>query len=132
MIKYAVIILARNEEAGIVKTLESLVNQVHLPEQVIVVNDGSTDGTEEVLKGYADRHSRVRYLNFPCREEYKLGGRIIRMFKFAFQSLEASNISCEFVVKMDADIEFDSNFFPAFFRIPIYQKKPWFRERRIL
>ncbi len=113
--KYTVIIPARNEEKGIVKTLESISKQSLLPEKVIVVNDNSTDRTEEVLKDFAKNHPFLHYLNYPDHEEYKLGGRIIRMFKFAFDFILANTISCDYVVKMDADIEFDNDFFAHIF-----------------
>ncbi len=113
--KYAIIIPARNEEAGIVKTLESVLNQELQPEKIIVVNDNSTDRTEAVLKDFSLRHPLVEYLNYPDQGEYKLGGKIIKMFKFAIDYYKSQNIVCDYIVKMDADIEFDQQFFSQLF-----------------
>ena len=52
--KYAVVIPARNEEKYIEKTLSALKQQTVPPNQIIVVNDGSTDGTGAISSNYAD------------------------------------------------------------------------------
>lgn len=44
-----VIISCYNVELYITNCLDSLVNQTSLPEEIICVNDGSTDQTEEIL-----------------------------------------------------------------------------------
>lgn len=62
-VKMSVIVPAYNAEKYLERCLDSLVNQ-DLPSdeyEVIVVNDGSTDRTEEILSGYSER-----FLNFHC------------------------------------------------------------------
>jgi Glycosyltransferases involved in cell wall biogenesis len=51
--KYVLITSARNEEAFIAKTLDSVVSQTVLPERWVIVDDGSTDHTAEVVERYA-------------------------------------------------------------------------------
>ena len=48
--KYYIIIPAYNEETFISLTLQSIVEQTVLPSKVVVVNDGSKDKTEEIVK----------------------------------------------------------------------------------
>ena len=50
--KIAVVIVAKNEEKLIAKTLDSLRNQDLKPYRIILVNDGSTDRTEEIVSTY--------------------------------------------------------------------------------
>jgi glycosyltransferase involved in cell wall biosynthesis len=52
--KYAVVIPARNEEEYIEKTLSALKQQTVLPNQIIVVDDGSTDRTGRIASDYTD------------------------------------------------------------------------------
>jgi glycosyltransferase involved in cell wall biosynthesis len=48
--KITVVIPLFNKKDTIRKTLDSILNQTSLPEEVIVVNDGSTDGSESVVE----------------------------------------------------------------------------------
>ncbi|MEM6783088.1 MAG: glycosyltransferase [Bacteroidota bacterium] len=51
----AVIVAARNEAARLPALLDALAAQAHAPAEVLVADDGSTDGTAAVAEGYADR-----------------------------------------------------------------------------
>ena len=53
-IKYAIVVPARNEEKYIEKTLTALRKQTVLPDQIIVVDDGSRDRTVQIASKYAD------------------------------------------------------------------------------
>lgn len=57
--KFSIIIPTYNRAHFILKTIQSALNQTHTDFEVIVVDDGSTDGTEDVLKSVTD--SRVYY-----------------------------------------------------------------------
>jgi len=52
-VKYVLITPAHNEEAYIEKTLASMVVQTMLPERWVVVDDGATDRTAEIVQGEA-------------------------------------------------------------------------------
>jgi len=54
LMKYAAVIPARNEEKHIERTLSSLKKQTVPPTQIIVVNDGSRDGTQQIASKYTD------------------------------------------------------------------------------
>ncbi|MEZ4104076.1 MAG: glycosyltransferase family 2 protein [Candidatus Paceibacterota bacterium] len=48
----SVIIPAWNEEVGVVKTVKSVINTEYPKLQIIIANDGSTDGTHEAVTGF--------------------------------------------------------------------------------
>ena len=54
--KYVLITPARNEQAFIKRTLDSVVAQTILPERWVIVDDGSTDRTAEIVESYAKRY----------------------------------------------------------------------------
>ena len=54
--KYVLITPAHNEERFITKTLDSMVTQTVLPARWIIVDDGSSDRTAEIVESYAKRH----------------------------------------------------------------------------
>ncbi|HXX03137.1 MAG TPA: glycosyltransferase [Xanthobacteraceae bacterium] len=57
--KVAVVIAAYNAEAFIKETLESVFAQTLADIEIIVVDDGSTDGTSDILRRYSDRRLTV-------------------------------------------------------------------------
>ena len=58
--KVSVIIPAYNSEQFIGQTLDSVFNQIYRDFEIIVVDDGSKDGTSEILSGYKDRLTYIR------------------------------------------------------------------------
>jgi len=59
MLKFSVVIAVYNKEKYISRTLASVLGQSFSHFEVIIVNDGSTDQSESVIKSFDDR--RIRY-----------------------------------------------------------------------
>lgn len=59
----SVIIPAYNAKEYITETLYSVLNQTYQNFEVLVINDGSTDGTENIINEYATRDTRLRVIN---------------------------------------------------------------------
>ncbi len=57
------IIPAYNAETFIAKTLLSILSQTYQNIEILVVNDGSTDSTADIVKSFAQKDSRVILLN---------------------------------------------------------------------
>ena len=51
----SVVIPAYNSERFVAEAIKSALGQSHLPVEVIVIDDGSTDGTADVVRGFSDR-----------------------------------------------------------------------------
>jgi glycosyltransferase involved in cell wall biosynthesis len=62
--RISVAVPARNVGPWIAETLDSVLGQTRPPDEVIVVENGSSDDTREVLEGYRDR---VTLVEMPCR-----------------------------------------------------------------
>lgn len=77
--KLSVVIPARNEEGHLDSTLNGLASSLDTDSihsfEIIVVDDGSTDRTSEILKNWADRDSRIRPVENIKRHGY---GRAVR------------------------------------------------------
>jgi GT2 family glycosyltransferase len=68
-----VIIPARNEERNIGACLGAVLASDYPRLEVVVANDGSTDGTEEIVRGVASRDARVRIVSPPAGPEARRG-----------------------------------------------------------
>lgn len=61
MSEFSIVIPLYNKEKDILKTLQSVFLQTHSNFEIIIVNDGSTDASEEVIKTLVDE--RIRYFS---------------------------------------------------------------------
>ena len=64
LISVTIIVAMRNEFKNVRPCLEALVNQSY-PEnllEIIIIDDGSTDGTSEILANYQERYSFLKIL----------------------------------------------------------------------
>src|SRR5436190_17910102 len=65
-LKLSVVIPAYNEERNlppVVSDLQATFRREGIPYEIIVVNDNSTDGTAEVIRGFMDADPGVRTVN---------------------------------------------------------------------
>ena len=81
--KVSVIVPARNEEKLISKCLDSLLNQDYQNYEIVVIDDSSEDSTGQIIKKYAEKHSKIIHVsarpkpedwmgkNWACMEGYK-------------------------------------------------------------
>ena len=65
VLKISIIIPAFNAEKYLARTLDSVCGQSFQDWQLVVVNDGSTDCTWDIIRVYCKRDPRIRGLNLP-------------------------------------------------------------------
>lgn len=58
----SIVIPCYNQGEFLGETLDSVLSQTYREWECIIVNDGSTDNTEAVARGYCDRDSRFKYI----------------------------------------------------------------------
>ena len=69
----SVIIAARNEKDNLIKNLPHLLNQDYLNFEIIVVNNGSFDGSKEALDAMMLQYSNLKVVQIELKEQYKKG-----------------------------------------------------------
>ena len=50
-----------NGEQYLAEQLDSIISQTYQNLEIIIVDDGSSDGTAGIIKAYAERNNRIRY-----------------------------------------------------------------------
>jgi len=106
--KYYIVIPAHNEEAFIAKTLDSILRQTLLPQKVIVVNDNSTDRTEEIIDSFITKNAVFQKLNTTSSTQHLPGSKVINAFN---KGLDLLDDDYDFIVKLDADIILPDTYF---------------------
>ena len=101
----------RNEGLHLQKTIDSVVAQTLLPLKWIIVNDGSTDNTGQLIDEAAKRHPWIQAVHRPDRGFRKSGGGVIEAFYDGFDL--AVREPWNFLVKLDGDLSFDKAYFES-------------------
>jgi len=105
--KYVLITPARNEERFVAKTLESMVAQTFLPERWVIVDDGSTDQTPEIVQRYAVHYPWMQLVRLPQRADRSFA-RKVHAFNAGLERLRT--LEFEVIGNLDADLSFDSDY----------------------
>jgi biofilm PGA synthesis N-glycosyltransferase PgaC len=105
---YVLITPARNEAEFIELTLKSVVSQTVKPLKWVIVSDGSTDGTDEIVGRYAVSHPWIELVRMPERRERHFAGKV-HAFNAGFAQVK--DLDWDAVGSLDADISFDEEFF---------------------
>lgn len=105
--KFLIIIPAHNEENNISFCLESLKKQNFQDFVCMIVNDGSTDRTAEIINNFKNQDSRFRVLDLET-SEHSPGAKVVRTFDKGLQALDWKDF--DVVCKYDADIVFPTNY----------------------
>lgn len=106
--KYVLITPARNEEEFIEKTIQSVISQTILPIKWIIVSDGSTDRTDEIVKRYISRYKWIELVRAPERKYHNFASKV-KCFNLGRQKVKS--IKYEIIVNLDADISFEKDYF---------------------
>ena len=104
---YAIVIPAKNEEKTIGETLHSVATQTIPPVKCIVVDDGSTDRTSEIVRNFDREYDFIVYHQNKSQAQYRVGGHVVNMFYIGKKWLDDQNIDYDYLIKLDADISFD-------------------------
>lgn len=106
--EYIIITPARNEEMLIEKTIKSVISQTVLPEKWIIVSDGSTDRTDEIVEKYAVNHDFIELIRMPNRKKRNYAHKV---FAFNEGYRAAKRVPHQFVGNLDADISFEPDYY---------------------
>jgi biofilm PGA synthesis N-glycosyltransferase PgaC len=107
-VEYVIITPARNEQDYIELTIRSMIAQSIKPLKWVIVSDGSTDRTDEIVERYAATTPWIELVKRPPRTERHFGGKVAA-FNAGFERVK--DLNYDLVGSMDADISFDPDYF---------------------
>ncbi|MDO6602898.1 glycosyltransferase [Arenibacter palladensis] len=106
--KYYIIIPAHNEGQYLTDALQSVVIQTLPPKRVVVVNDNSSDNTEQIIDSFTAKYSYISKINAQSSTAHLPGSKVVNAFN---KGLEQLDEDYDFIVKLDADIILPDSYF---------------------
>jgi len=111
--RYVVVSPVRDEEQYLEETIRSMVKQTVRPMQWIIVNDGSTDRTAEIIDRWASEHSWIVAVQRNDRGRREPGSGVIEAFYEGYRTISA--LDWEYLIKLDGDLGFEHEYFEKCF-----------------
>ena len=106
---FVVISPCRNEAAYARTTLDSVLAQSRPPDLWVIVDDGSTDGTSDILADYARREARLSIVTRGDRGRRAVGPGVIEAFYAGLETVDLSRFS--YLCKLDLDLDLPPQYF---------------------
>lgn len=105
---YVLITPARNEEDFIEITIQSMIGQTRLPLKWVIVSDGSTDATDNIVKKYLPAFPWIELVRTPERKERHFAGKVMA-FNAGYEKIK--DLNYDIIGNLDADLSFEKNYF---------------------
>ena len=130
---YVLISPCRDEADYMRQTLDSIVAQSVRPAKWVIVDDGSTDTTPQILEEYASQHKWIVIVTRNDRGERAVGPGVIDAFYAGLNTIDLDDFT--YLCKLDLDLEIPSNYFERVLdemeatpRMANFSGKPYLRE----
>ncbi len=131
--RYLLVTPCRDEAQYARRTLESVANQSLAPALWIIVDDGSTDDTPQILAEYAAKLPYLKIIRRENRGFRKLGGGVIDAFYAGYETINPTEF--DYVCKLDLDLDLPPRYFETLIekmeadpRIGTCSGKPYFKD----
>lgn len=107
-LQYILITPARNEAQFLEKTITSVVGQTRRPLRWVIVSDGSTDGTDQIVRKYAAENPWLELIRMPERKERHFAGKA---HAFDAGYARVKHLDHDVIGNLDADVSFVADHF---------------------
>ncbi|WP_200881857.1 glycosyltransferase family 2 protein [Nitrincola sp. A-D6] len=99
----------RDESQYMRQTLDTMVSQTRKPDLWLIVDDGSTDDTPEILKAYAVQHDWIQIITRENRGKRAVGPGVIDAFYAGYNTVDVDQYA--FICKLDLDLRLPERYF---------------------
>jgi poly-beta-1,6-N-acetyl-D-glucosamine synthase len=105
---YIVITPVKNEAKYINLTIDSMIQQSVKPAKWIIVDDGSSDNTAEIVELAAQKYNWISVIKKKSTEARAPGANVVKAFNYGLSIID---MEYDYIVKLDGDLEFESKYF---------------------
>jgi len=105
---YVIVTPARNEAQYIELTIKSVIAQTVRPLKWVIVSDGSTDGTDEIISRYSSENPWIELVRMPERRERNFAGKV-HAFNAGYRRIQG--LGYQVIASLDGDISFEPDYF---------------------
>ncbi|MGN7514664.1 MAG: glycosyltransferase family 2 protein [Allomuricauda sp.] len=105
--RISIVIPAHNEAVYLKDCLDSFVSQTYLPNELILVDDNSSDDTFKIAESFAKEHHWIKVLQRKSADEHVPGKKVVDTFNFGLEHTSEFDL----IGKFDADIVLPPNYF---------------------
>ncbi len=106
--KIGIVVPIHNEEAYLERFLKSLERQTLQPDCIILVDDNSTDSSNDIIADFTAKHDHIKSIRIQSHPEHVPGAKVIHAFYKGHQFLPND---MDLVGKFDADLELPRDYF---------------------
>ncbi len=110
---YVLVTPVRDEEKTIGRTIEAVLKQTLLPREWVIVSDGSTDATDDIVRRAADENPWIRLLAVTPRPGRSFAA-VVHNTEAGIRNLEFRNYA--YLGLLDSDVEFQVDYFEQIMR----------------
>ncbi|MFO7719170.1 MAG: glycosyltransferase family 2 protein [Gillisia sp.] len=107
-LSYVMITPARNEEDNIARLIKSMIAQTVLPLKWLIVSDGSTDRTDDIVKNYIPHNPWIELIRMPEHGNRHFAAKV-NSFNAGYSKIKGLNY--DIIGNLDADISFEPDYF---------------------
>jgi len=107
--RYIIICPVRDEEQYLGATITSIVAQSIQPLEFILVDDGSTDATPDIIQKACEGHPWIHGVRRTDRGERKVGPGVVEAFYEGYRAIRAEDY--DYICKLDGDLSLGPVYF---------------------
>lgn len=107
--RYVLISPCRNEADYMRQTLDTVIDQSVTPAKWVIVDDGSTDATPQILAEYAAKHDWIEIVTRKDRGKRAVGPGVVEAFYAGYETINPDDY--EYLCKLDLDLRLPPRYF---------------------
>jgi biofilm PGA synthesis N-glycosyltransferase PgaC len=107
-LSYVLVTPARNEQRFIEQTIHSVIRQTVLPRRWVIVSDGSTDRTDDIVKTFLADYPWIALRRMPERRDRHFAAKV-QCFNAGYETMRDEDY--DVIGNLDADITFQRDYF---------------------